>query len=356
MRISVDADRRNAIQRHHTVTHLLHWALHQLVSKDAAQKGSYVGPDKLTFDFSSAALSSEQKRAVENLVNDRIRENTPVSWKEIPYAEAKERTEIMQFFGDKYGDVVRVVQIGGVPNELNGYSMELCGGTHVRSTGDIGSFRILSEGAIAAGIRRIEAVAGNAVGEWARSESARQDENFQAQAKKRPDLAPLPAFETTSASKMAASIDTRAAHLEKLEAEVRVWEKQEAKAEGAEVQKRAAAIAKSLLETHGEQDFLVAQVAGADGNLLQAVADIVRGQFGGPVFLAGSSNDRVDLVAVVPAALTTKLQAGSLMERIAPIVGGKGGGRSERARGAGYEAGKIPEALAQARALFESEK
>ena len=87
---------------------------------------------------------------------------------EIPYAEAKQHSEIMQFFGDKYRDVVRVVQIGGVPNELNGYSMELCGGTHVRTTGDIGSFRILSEGAIAAGVRRIEAVAGNAVREWAR--------------------------------------------------------------------------------------------------------------------------------------------------------------------------------------------
>ena len=155
---------------------------------------------------------------------------------------------------------------------------------------------------------------------------------------------------------MAASIDARAAHLEKLEAEVHAWEKQEAKAEGAEVQKRAAAIAKSLLETHGEEEFIVAQVAGADGNLLQAVVDIVRGQFGGPVFLAGSTNGRVDLVAAVPAALTTKLQAGSLMQRIAPIVGGKGGGRPERARGAGYEVGKIPQALAQARALFESEK
>ena len=178
VRVSVDADRRNAIQRHHTVTHLLHWALHQLVSRDAAQKGSYVGPDKLTFDFSSAALSPEQKRDVEKLVNDKIRENAPVSWKEIPYAEARKQSEIQQFFGDKYGDVVRVVQIGGVPNELNGYSMELCGGTHVRATGDIGSFRILSEGAIAAGIRRIEAVAGNAVGDWARAEAARQEEKF----------------------------------------------------------------------------------------------------------------------------------------------------------------------------------
>ncbi|HXA09655.1 MAG TPA: alanine--tRNA ligase [Chthoniobacterales bacterium] len=175
-RYIVNAPRRAAIERHHTVTHLLHWALHEVVSRDATQKGSYVGPEKLTFDFSSAALTEPQVREVEKLVNEKIAENAPVSWTEIPYPEAKRRANIMQFFGDKYGDMVRVVQIGGVPNELNGYSMELCGGTHVRATGDIGSFRILSEGAIAAGIRRIEAVAGHAVGEWAQAEAARQEE------------------------------------------------------------------------------------------------------------------------------------------------------------------------------------
>ena len=138
IRISVDVDRRKLIQGHHTVTHLLHWALHEVVSKDAAQKGSYVGPDKLTFDFSSAALTSQQKRDVEKLVNEKIAENAPVSWTEIPYAEAKKNKEIQQFFGEKYGDKVRVLQIGGQPKKLNGYSMELCGGTHVRSTSEIG--------------------------------------------------------------------------------------------------------------------------------------------------------------------------------------------------------------------------
>ena len=107
--------RRHAIERHHTVTHLLHWALHEIVSRDAAQKGSYVGPDKLTFDFSSAALTPQQKRDVEKLVNEKIAENAPVSWTEIPYVEAKKRSDIQQFFGDKYGDMVRVVQIGGEP-------------------------------------------------------------------------------------------------------------------------------------------------------------------------------------------------------------------------------------------------
>ena len=107
--------------KHHTVTHLLHWALHEVVSRDAAQKGSYVGPDKLTFDFSSAALTPQQRRDVEKLVNEKIAQQEPVSWTEIPYAEAKKRSDIQQFFGDKYGDVVRVVQIGGEPNALRRY-------------------------------------------------------------------------------------------------------------------------------------------------------------------------------------------------------------------------------------------
>src|SRR5438477_6926281 len=129
VRISVDADRRKLIQGHHSVTHLLHWALHEIVSRDASQKGSYVGPDKLTFDFSSAALTTQQKHDVEKLVNEKIVENAPVSWTEIPYAEVKKRSDIQQFFGEKYGDTVRLLQIGGESKALNGYSMELCGGT-----------------------------------------------------------------------------------------------------------------------------------------------------------------------------------------------------------------------------------
>ena len=160
VQLTVDRPRREAIQRHHSVTHLLHWALHEVVSADATQKGSYVGPDKLTFDFSSAALDPAQVADVERLVNERILENAAVTWTEVPYAEVKARKDIMQFFGEKYGDMVRVVQIGGKSGGLDGYSMELCGGTHTRATGEVGLFRILSESAVAAGIRRIEAVAG----------------------------------------------------------------------------------------------------------------------------------------------------------------------------------------------------
>src|SRR5207249_6708070 len=123
-------------------------------------------------------LTPQQKREVERLVNEKIAENAPVSWKEIAYAEAKKRSDIQQFFGDKYGETVRVVQIGGEREQLNGYSMVLCGGTHVRATGDIGSFQIVREEALAAGIRRIEAVAGEAAKNWAKEEASRQQEKF----------------------------------------------------------------------------------------------------------------------------------------------------------------------------------
>src|SRR4029077_12123975 len=136
------------------------WALHEVVNKEASQKGSFVGPDKLTFDFNSAPLTPQQVADIEKLVNERILENAGVSWTEVPYPAVKNRKDVMQFFGDKYGEIVRVVQIGGHAARLDGYSMELCGGTHTRATGEIGLFRIVGETAIAAGIRRIEAVAG----------------------------------------------------------------------------------------------------------------------------------------------------------------------------------------------------
>ncbi len=350
--VRIDRERRSAIERHHSVTHLLHWALHEIVSREATQKGSYVGPEKLTFDFASAALTKEQVRAVERLVNEKIAEKAAVSWTEIPYADAKQRSDIQQFFGDRYGDIVRVVQIGGAPNELNGYSMELCGGTHVRSTADIAHFRIVAESAIAAGIRRIEAVAGEAVGAWARAEAARQDEKFAALQKKKANLAALPDFAATDHAGRVALIEKRAAQLEKLEADVHAWEKENAKAAGAELQKRAATIAQDLLEKHREQPFVVTQIPEADGALLQAITDAMKSDFKGPIFLAGAADGRVDLVASVPKELTAQFQAGALIQKIAPIVGGKGGGRPDNARGAGKDPSKIDEALDEARRLM----
>ena len=353
VRVSVDLDRRRAIQGHHTVTHLLHWALHEVVSRDASQKGSYVGPEKLTFDFSSAPLTKQQVRDVEKLVNEKIAESAPVSWTEIPYVEAKQRTDIIQFFGEKYGDTVRVLQIGGAPKALNGYSMELCGGTHVRSTSEIGPFRIVKEEAIAAGVRRIEAVAGDAARNWAKQEAPRQQEKFEALARKKPDVAPLPAFENDATTlEMLQQIDTRAAHLEKVEVEVRDWEKQSAKAAETELRNRAAQIANQLAASHAGKNFCVAEVQDGDGKLLQAVADALKSKFNGPIFLVGAANGSVALVASVPKEMTARLHANTLIQQIAPIVDGKGGGRPENAQGAGKDSSKIAEALAKARELL----
>jgi len=352
--VKIDIPRRRAIERHHTVTHLLHWALHEIVSRDAAQKGSYVGPDKLTFDFSSAALTTQQKRDVEKLVNEKIAENAPVSWTEIPFAEAKKREDIQQFFGEKYGDRVRVVQIGGEQKKLNGYSMELCGGTHVRATGDIGSFRIVREEAIAAGTRRIEAVAGDAARTWAEQEGGRQQENFEILARKKSDIAPLPAFDSKAdTSEMLKQIDARAAHLEKGDVDVREWEKKSAKLADAELQSRAAAIANELTLSHKEKKFCVAEVENGDAKLLQAVADALKTKFDGPIFLAGAKNDgRVALIVSIPKGLTSKFQANRIIQEIAPIVGGKGGGRPDNAQGGGTEASKINQALDKAKKIF----
>jgi len=351
--VEVDADRRRTIERHHTVTHILHWALHEVVSRDAVQKGSYVGPDKLTFDFSSPALTPQQKRDVERLVNEKIKENAPVSWTEIPYAEAKKRADIQQFFGDKYGDVVRVVQIGGDAKILNGYSMELCGGTHVRTTGEIESFRIVREEAIAAGVRRIEAVSGDAARQWAKEEAERQQKKFEMLARKKSDVAALPVFEEGAETRaMLDEIDMRAVHLEKLEADVREWEKKGAKASEAQLKSRAAEIANELATAHAAHGNVVAEVKDADAKLLQAVGDALKPKIKGPIFLAGATNGRVALLAIVPKELSSKLQANKLIQEIAPIVGGKGGGRPENAQGSGTDVGKIDKALAEARRLL----
>jgi alanyl-tRNA synthetase len=351
--LNVDVPRRRAIQGHHTVTHLLHWALHEVVSRDAAQKGSYVGPDKLTFDFSSAALTPEQKRDVEKLVNEKVAENAPVSWTEIPYDEAKKRREIQQFFGEKYGEKVRVVQIGGDPEKLNGYSMELCGGTHVRSTSEIGAFRIVKEEAIAAGTRRIEAVAGDAARVWAREEAARQQAKFETLSRKKTDVAPLPVFtDTVQTDEMLKQIDARAAHLEKLDVDVREWEKQQAKAGETQMRQDAAVIVEGLKAEGMVGTALVKEIPNADGKLLQAVADALKQKFDGPIVLAGAKDDNVALVVVVPKALTSKIQANKIIQQLAPIVGGKGGGRPESAQGGGTDADKIDKALAEAKRLL----
>ena len=174
---------------------------------------------------------------------------------------------------------------------------------------------------------------------------------MQALARKKTGLQALPAFETATAEAMLASIDTRAAHLEKLEAEVRDWEKANAKAAEAEMQSRAAAIANELAASDGTA-FRVARVPDADGKLLQAVTDALKTRFDGPIFLAGEKEGRVALIASIPKALTSRYQAGKLIQETAPLVGGKGGGRPELAQGGGTDATKIEAALARAKELL----
>jgi len=321
---------RRAIERHHTVTHLLHWALHEVVSKDAVQKGSYVGPEKLTFDFSSAPLTPQQIADVEKLVNERILENARVSWTEVPYSEVKSRKDVMQLFGEKYSDKVRVVQIGGKPTALDGYSMELCGGTHTRATGEIGLFRIVAESATGAGIRRIEAVAGL---------EAYKQANEQLQLIKT----------------LAGKINTPVTELEKKIESLLTQQKDLEKQLKAAQQKQAAETARTLTakaQTIGSTRAIIEKVSPADGDYLQSIADSLKGQFNGVVVLGGSTNGAVALVATVSPDLTKQFQAGKIIQTIAPIVGGKGGGRPDNARGGGKEVAKLDEALAKATSLL----
>ena len=328
--LSVNAPRRNAIQRHHTVTHLFHWALHEVVSKDATQKGSFVGPDKLTFDFNAQPLTLQQIADIEKLVNERIVENAGVSWTELPYADVKSRKDVLQFFGDKYGDRVRVVQIGGEAHKLNGYSMELCGGTHTRATGEIGLFRIVGENAIAAGVRRIEAVAG-----------------LEAYGKAAEDLHLI----KTLASKVNSPVHELEKKIESLLAHEKELEKSLRTAH----QREAAGRAKDLLakvETINGTPAIIANISGADGDTLQTIADALKGQFKGVIVLAGVSSGAVSLLAAVTPEFTAKIQAGKIIQTIAPIVGGKGGGKPDNARGGGRDASKLDEALTKAKSLL----
>jgi alanyl-tRNA synthetase len=328
--VELDSARRGAIQRHHTVTHLLHWALHEVASKEASQKGSNVTPEKLTFDFNSAPLTPAQVADIEKLVNERIVENAGVSWTEVPHAEVKTRADVMQFFGDKYGDIVRVVQIGGHAAKLDGYSMELCGGTHTRATGEIGLFRIVSEAAVAAGVRRIEAVAGLSAYALAREQAEL--------------IKTLAGKVSAPVAELEKKIDALLAHQKELERSLK-----------AAAQREAAGKAKTLLaraETVNGTPAIIANLGDADGDTLQTVADALKSEFKGVIVLGGVSGGAVALIAAVTPEFTAKAQAGKLIQGIAPIVGGKGGGKPDNARGGGKDATKLDEALAKAKALL----
>jgi len=308
----------------------LHWALHEVVSKEASQKGSFVGPDKLTFDFNSAPLTPAQVADIEKLVNERILENAPVSWSEVPYADVKPRKDVMQFFGDKYGDTVRVVQIGGGAGLLNGYSMELCGGTHTRATGEIGLFRILGESAIAAGVRRIEAVAGLTA--------------YDVMKLDREMIKTVAGKINSPIHELDKKIESLLAHQKALEKEVQIALQRNAS--------NAASELLGLVQNVNGIPLITHNLGDANGDFLQAIADSLKGRFKGVVVLGGGSENAVTLIATVSADFTSKVQAGKIIQAIAPIVGGKGGGKPDNARGGGKDASKLDEALAKAKTLL----
>ena len=323
--LEVNQARRRAIETHHTATHLLHWALHEVVGPEAVQKGSYVGPDRLRFDFSSAPLTPAQIAEVEDLVNRRAIANGPVSWREVSYADIRGREDIMQFFGDKYGDTVRVVQIGGHIGALDGYSMELCAGTHVRATGQLGAFKIVSEGAIAAGIRRIEAVAGLAALNYFKEHDAAQNRRVEELEAKLTEL-------NKSQEKDKAAATKRDAEAFVAEA----WPKIDPAAGVPRVIERL-----TLSDAENGAELLAAILNGFKGR-----------KFDGVVVLAGVADKTVQLAVSVSPKFTGRFNAGKLLQQLAPIVGGKGGGKVDAARGAGKEPGKVNEMLKRAGALL----
>ncbi len=324
--LAIDPDRRVAIRRHHTVTHLLHWALHEVVSPDATQKGSYVGPDKLTFDFNSAALTAEQIRDIERLVNERALEDAPVSSAEIPYDEVKKREDILQIFGEKYADQVRVIQIGGRPSQLDGFSMELCGGTHVGATGQTGVFRITNESAIASGIRRIEALAG-----WPAYERSREEDDL---------LNRLAGRLNAPISELDKKLDSVLAQQKQRERQLKTLQQKLASRTARELSREARTIggAQAIVKNLGEEE----------GDFLQSVAEALKAEFSGVGVLVGASDGQVSMVAMVSSDLTSRFHAGKIIQAIAPVVGGKGGGRPEMARGGGKDAENVDRAVSKA--------
>jgi len=313
VRVAVDAARRANIQRHHTVTHLFDWALHEVVSKDAKQRGSLVAPDRMRFDFNNPERLTEQQLAdIERLVNERIKENTPVHWFEVPFTEIRGNANVVQVFGEKYGDLVRVVQIGGQPGKFDGYCIELCGGTHTRTTGDIGLFKIVKESGIAAGIRRLEAVASD----FARQFIEQQAESAQAEIEK---------------------------------AKAREQDKQLAKQRQAAMQAQAPAMAEQILAKATGQ-LIVSNLGDASGDLLRTVVEAMKPKVtSGVVVLGGVSDGKVALICyVTPDMVKAGKNAGKIVGELAKICGGGGGGKPDLAAAGGKQPEKLPEALGAA--------
>ena len=360
--LEIDSARRRHIEAHHSATHLLHWALHEVISTDASQQGSMVSSTRMRFDFNSGALNQDQIDLLELKVNTCIEAGANVSWSEVPYAQIKERKDIQQFFGDKYGEVVRVVQIGGKKGELDGYSMELCGGTHVSKTSDIGIFKIKSEGAIASGIRRIEAVCGTAANDWMRasieiaskeSEELRNkldviNEQLTATGSEMLALPEFPIDNTSNGEE--GSFEQRNSvfkdilgHTKELKAAFVHADKILKKAQFA----GATELAKALIDGI---DFSRNIVITNDGPpaLLQELLNSLKGRrFANAAFCIINDGSKLHLGAFVGTG--SDEDAGKLIQELAPIAGGKGGGKAQMARGAAPQIGSIDKLIAAAK-------
>ena len=339
--LDLDRDRRRAIESHHTATHLLHWALHEIVSPDATQQGSSVSPDRLRFDFNSKALTPEQISAMEDKVNAAVQEGATVSWKEVPHTEVKGREDIMQFFGDKYGDLVRVVQIGGEAKALNGYSMELCGGTHIRNTAEIGLFKIKSEGAIASGVRRIEALCGEAAQAYLKEEAAKEVEAKSVALEK---------LDAVNQKLKALDAETFSVAADASADEVKVTAVEADKALKKAQAAGAAKMANALLADLDLSGNLVIRTEGPAALLQELMNGLKKSQFAQAAVCIVDDGDKLHLGALV--GTDSDQNAGKLIQTLAPIAGGKGGGKPDMARGAAPECNKASEIEAAAKAAL----
>ena len=315
----VDADILHATALNHSATHILHAALRDILGEHVQQKGSLVDSQRLRFDFSHfEAVTAKQIKALEERVNQEIRNNTAVCTEVTDIETAKEKGA-MALFGEKYGDEVRVLSMA------DGFSVELCGGIHAERTGDIGLFKITSEGGVAAGVRRIEAVTGLAAWNWL---TGAEEQLKQA-------MGLVKGTRENVLDKLQAILDQQRS----LEKEVEQLKAKAARAAGSDLASAAVAV-------NGVK-VLAARLDGVDGKDLLVLIDQLKNKLGSAVILLGGvHSERIVLVAGVTKDLTGQFKAGDLIKQASAVVGGKGGGRPDMAQGSGVELAKLDEALA----------
>jgi alanyl-tRNA synthetase len=316
--VAVDPERRQGLRLHHTGTHLLHAALRRVLGTHVTQAGSLVAPDHLRFDFShGAGLKDSELERIESLVNEQVQANLAVQPGEMGLQEAL-ASGAMALFGEKYGDRVRVVRIGD-------FSVELCGGTHLDATGQIGLFKLTQEGAVASGVRRVEAVTGEAARRHVRREETALREAA--------ELLRTPPLELPR-------------RLARLLEDQKQLQRQLAQLEGRLAAGRAHELAAAARTVAGVP-VVVARLDGLDADGLRAVVDRLRDRLGSGIICLGSAVDgKVNLVAAVSRDLTRRFQAGKLVQEVARAVGGGGGGRPDLAQAGGKDPSRLDQALA----------